>query len=206
MIAIAPFPRRLARWLARLLGLVLVVACGSEFSGTSTDTNGGAAGDTASADGGDSGAPAAKPDGGGSVVAAGHGGQGGPPSDGGDSGGPPASGGADAGAAGASGPSCTPLQPDKPSLPANCQLFQNRGCDVGSTCITLEEREQDGRFLCMPTGITTSCADSGCLADYTCACLAADFRFDKTGLDTWKCCDTAAGPVYVTPSYLTCPR
>jgi len=187
--------------LARLLGLVLVVACGSDFSSSTdnTNANGGAAGDTAS----DGGEPA-KPDGGASVAGMTNGGQGGPPSSGGDSGGPAASGGADAGAAGASGPSCTPLQADKPSLPARCQLFQNKGCDVGSTCVTLEEREQDGRHLCISTGITTACAASGCLAEYTCACLKADQSFDKTGLDTWKCCDTAAGPLYVAPP-LFCP-
>ena len=34
MISLAPFPPRLAHWLARLLGLTLAVACGSEFSGS----------------------------------------------------------------------------------------------------------------------------------------------------------------------------
>jgi hypothetical protein len=89
-------------------------------------------------------------------------------------------------------------------MPARCQQTQNKGCDPGSTCITLEQRGQFEQDLCMPTGITTSCADSGCLEAYTCACLKADFRFDKTGLESWKCCDTKAGPLYVLPP-ITCP-
>ena len=58
--------------------------------------------------------------------------------------------------------------------------------------------------LCMPSGVTTSCA-SGCLEAFTCACLAADPGFNRTGLSTWTCCDTPKGPSFVLPP-LTCTR
>ena len=182
---------RLAAMPAHRTALValFLLSCGSEFSGTPPSTS-------------DAGAPSTSDAGAG---AASSGGQGGAPSHGGASGGPPAAGGADAGAAGASGPSCTPLQRDKPSMPKRCQTVQNKGCDAGATCITLEERSQpSGLDYCIATGITTSCADSGCLEGFSCACLKADLQFDKTGLETRKCCDTASGPLYVLPP-LTCP-
>lgn len=106
---------------------------------------------------------------------------------------------------------CTRFDASAPFLPKRCTMTQNRGCTAGATCISLEQlycahspcvgvSQQDD--LCLPTGVTTSCA-SGCLEAFTCACLAADFRFDRTGLSGWTCCDTPRGPSFVLPP-LTC--
>jgi len=116
-----------------------------------------------------------------------------------------ASGGAPSGGAGGA---CSAFDASKPSLPARCQKVQqnqNSPCNAGDTCLTLEQAVTSSgptEDLCQPTAIHTSCA--ACRETMTCACLAADFTFDKTGLETWQCCDTAAGPLYVTG--YTCPR
>lgn len=120
-----------------------------------------------------------------------------------------------AGAGGAQAPShagtggaCTSFDASKPALPARCEKVQNNPsspCNAGNTCITLENAVTSSGptvDLCLPTAIQTTCA--ACRETMTCACLAADFTFDKTGLDTWKCCNTAGGPLYVVG--YTCPK
>jgi hypothetical protein len=73
--------------------------------------------------------------------------------------------------------------------------------------VTLEQKyspaQQPPYDLCMPTQIQTTCA--ACRETMTCACLAADFTFDKTGLENWQCCDTSAGPVYELKDGYGCP-
>jgi len=130
---------------------------------------------------------------------------GGAPSGGAGAGGAP---GAGAGGSAPSGGACSAFDASKPSLPARCQKVQqnqNSPCNAGDTCLTLEQAVTSSgptEDLCQPTAIHTSCA--ACRETMTCACLAADFTFDKTGLESWKCCDTAAGPLYVTG--YSCPR
>jgi hypothetical protein len=139
--------------------------------------------------------------------------------DAGDGGHVPSSGGA-GGAAGSSSSggepshdaaSCTHFDATVTFLPKRCQTIQNHGCAAGGTCISLEQiycpmtpcvsaQEED---LCMPTGVTTSCA-SGCLEAFTCACLEADPTFDRSRLGfPWMCCDTPKGPSFVMRP-LTC--
>jgi hypothetical protein len=189
--SIAKGSRKMIRIFIAALAAFLLVACGGDgftsTSGAGAGGGGASSAGAAAAEGGTSGAGA----GGGGASSAGA-----AAAEGGTSG------------AGAGGGGCTSFDASKPALPARCSKIQNNPsgpCNAGDTCITLEQAVTSSgptEDLCQPTAIKTTCA--ACRETMTCACLAADFTFDKTGLENWKCCNTAAGPLYV--SGYSCPK